>query len=89
MDYNKSIERCKNIICNFCGKKVRPIANDKEKRFCHVKCGLKWEEECREFARQQYIEKLKLKKIETINNYSKFWKDADFDEPNNIWKEYK
>jgi hypothetical protein len=87
MNYEDSIKRCENIICNFCGKKVRPIKNDKEKRFCHVKCGLEWERECAEEARKKYIEKLKQKRMETIANYTKFWKDKDFDEPSNIWKD--
>ena len=38
MEYDKSIERCSIMICNICGEKLRPIRNDNEKRFTHIKC---------------------------------------------------
>lgn len=38
MDYSESVKRCKNIMCVECGKFLRPIKNDKEKRFLHLVC---------------------------------------------------
>lgn len=38
MEYEKSIERCSIMICHICGEKLRPIRNDTEKRFTHIKC---------------------------------------------------
>lgn len=43
MNYEQSKERCKNIICGLCGRKVRPIHNDYEKRYNCLKCGKKRE----------------------------------------------
>lgn len=38
MEYSESIKRCKNIMCVECGRYLRPIKNDKEKRFLHLIC---------------------------------------------------
>jgi len=38
MEYAESIKRCKNIMCVECGKFLRPIKQDKEKRFLHLVC---------------------------------------------------
>jgi predicted nucleic acid-binding Zn ribbon protein len=38
MDYEQSVQRCKQLICNHCGLKLRPIRNDKEERTAHNKC---------------------------------------------------
>jgi hypothetical protein len=38
MDYTESVKRCKNIMCVECGKYLRPIKNDWEKRFLHLIC---------------------------------------------------
>jgi|LakMenEpi03Aug12_release.lakeMendotaPanAssembly.Ray.scaffolds.fasta_scaffold1222523_3 hypothetical protein len=38
MEYSESIKRCKNIMCVECGRFLRPIKNDKEKRFLHLIC---------------------------------------------------
>jgi hypothetical protein len=42
MDYQVSVKRCENILCQFCGKKLKPIKNDSEKRFNHLSCEDKW-----------------------------------------------
>lgn len=30
--------RSKNVICNLCGKYLKPIKNDRDRRYCHLIC---------------------------------------------------
>jgi hypothetical protein len=45
LDFEASKERCKNILCGLCGRRLRPIHNDQEKRYAHLTCIEKWNRE--------------------------------------------